>query len=457
MNKTKSLLTTLMLVTSMGVLQGCGSKTLPDFVMPEGGLDTTRKIEVKFYSSMGKPLQDVLNIYIDEFNEIYPNITISHTSIGSYDDIRDQMSIELSQGDKRQCDMSYCYPDHVALYLKAKSIVNLDTLMDDPTYGLTKAQKDDFIDVYYNEGNQFGDGHMYCLPFSKSTEVLYYNKTFFDEHELSVPTTWDEMEQVCRQIKTIDPMSIPLGYDSDSNLFITMAEQMNAPYTSATGDHFLFDNPQTRSMVEKLKGWYNDGLMTTKTLYGQYTSSLFTNQTVGEPKAYMSIGSSAGATNQRPDKVNGVYPFEVGISAVPQVSATNKKVISQGPSVCIFKHKDPQVVLASWLFLKHLLTSVPFQGEFSTTSGYVPVINSVFEDPIYKSFLNSADGTDGIAALSAKQCVAQKDMYFSSPAFVGSSTARDEVGGIISSVLSNSKTVDRAFKDAVDECNYKAG
>ena len=58
------------------------------------------------------------------------------------------------------------------------------------TLGLTDEQKSDFIEAYYNEGRQFGDGLMYTMPFSKSTEVLYYNKTFFDQNNLTLPTTW---------------------------------------------------------------------------------------------------------------------------------------------------------------------------------------------------------------------------------------------------------------------------
>ena len=92
---------------------------------------------------------------------------------------------------------------------------------------------------------------MYSMPFSKSTEVLYYNKTFFTEHNIPVPTHWfnesaddsTSLEAVCQQILAIDPLSIPLGYDSEANLFITMCEQIGSPYTTAVGsEHFLFDN-----------------------------------------------------------------------------------------------------------------------------------------------------------------------------------------------------------------------
>ena len=48
---------------------------------------------------------------------------------------------------------------------------------------------------------------------------------------IAVPTTWDEMEQVCAKLKELDPQSIPLGYDSESNWFITMCEQYGSDYT----------------------------------------------------------------------------------------------------------------------------------------------------------------------------------------------------------------------------------
>ncbi len=456
MKKIRLLICLLIVACSLTTISSCKkNNSLPDFVMPEGGYDNS-EVTIRFYHTMGQNLQDVLNIYIDEFNEVYPNITIESLSIGSYDDVRDQVKTELSIGE--QANIVYCYPDHVALYNKAKSVVTLDELMDDTENGLgmTATQKADFVDAYYDEGKQFGDGKMYCLPFSKSTEVLYYDKTFFAKNNLTVPTTWAEMEEVCKAIKTIDSKSIPLGYDSDSNWFITSCEQLGSGYTSANAPYFTFDNETNRAFVEKYKGWYDKGYVTTKSLYGSYTSGLFTSNS--GVRCYMCIGSSAGATYQVPEKVNGAYPFEVGITSIPQYDATNHPaVISQGPSVCIFKSKNMQQVVASWLFVRYLLTSVDFQAEFSINSGYVPVLESVFDNTEYKKFLAKADGGDNIAAQSAKVCVAQKSYYYASPAFVGSASARDEVGSLLAAVLSEAKTTDKAFKDAIAACEYQVG
>ena len=476
----KRIVAALLLVAMvMSLMAACGGNATNDepagevqatgnFIVPEGGYDGSA-VTITFYNTMGANLKAVLDAYIVEINKLYPNITVVSTNVGNYDDCRDQISTEITVGN--QPNIAYCYPDHVALYNLAKAVTTLDDLIasqetvthaDGTTevLGLTEEQIADFIEGYYNEGKQFGDGLMYTMPLSKSTEVLYYNKTFFDANGLTVPTTWEEMEAVCAAIKAIDPASIPLGYDSESNWFITMTEQYGSPYTSASGDHFLFDNEQNHAFVKMFNEWYKKGYVTTQTLYNAYTSGLFT--TLEGTKSYMSIGSSAGATYQRPAaNADGSYPFEVGISTIPQVNAENPKVISQGPSVCIFQKENPQEVIASWLFVKFLTTNVAFQAEFAMASGYVPVLKSVGENPIYAEFIANADGGKYISALSAKVCLAQESAYYTSPAFNGSSEARDQVGALMSKCLILTEgdidaLIAEAFADAVAECEYNS-
>ena len=302
------------------VFAGCGKKkAMPNFEVPEGGYDGSA-VTITFYHTMGTNLRTVLTSYIEEFNKIYPNITVVEEQVGSYDDVRTTISTEITEGN--QPNIAYCYPDHVALYNLAGAVATLDNLINstekdgDGILGLTQEQKDDFIEGYYAEGQQFGDGLMYTLPFSKSTEVLYYNKTFFEANGLTVPKTWDEMEALCKKIKSIDPNSIPLGYDSSANWFITMCEQLGSPYTSAEGDHYLFNNKTNRDFVKKYREWYKNGYVTTQDIYGSYTSGLFVS--TDTVKSYMSIGSSAGATHQRPTKdANGNYLLDENGERIP--------------------------------------------------------------------------------------------------------------------------------------------
>ena len=429
-----------------------------DVVIPEEGFDTTKPVTITFYHQMGAALQEILNTAIEDFNAIYPNITVEHSSYGDYNGIRDQIKTEISVGN--QPNLAYCYPDHIALYNIAGAVQTLDSLIDGQ-YGFTAEQKADFVPVYYNEGKAFGDGKMYSLPVSKSTEVLYYNQTFFEENGLTVPTTWDEMEAVCRKIKEIDPTCIPLGYDSEANWFITMCEQYGSDYTATGDDNFLFDNETNRNFVKKFRSWYQEKLVTTEELSGGYTSALFTGESDSGTRCYMCIGSTGGATYQQPNQTNGEYEFEVGITSIPQVDPTNPKVISQGPSLCIFKNADTQEVIASWLFAKFLTTDVNFQASVSMNNGYAPVIQSVKNNQIYADFLASAS-TANIQAYAVKVALDQANAYYVSPAFNGSSVARDQVGLLIQKCFALEgddvdSAIAKAFKDAIAECKYQSG
>jgi ABC-type glycerol-3-phosphate transport system substrate-binding protein len=112
--------------------------------------------------------------------------------------------------------------------------------------------------------------------------------------------------------------------------------------------------------------------------------------------------------------------------------------------------------------MKFLTTNVDFQAEFSMASGYVPVLKSVAKNDVYKTqFLDKADGGDYISALSAKVCLEQADYYYTSPAFNGSSVAREEVGLLIQNCFAAEATPDtvdeiikKLFEEAVEKCKY---
>ena len=439
-------------------------------VVPQVTLDFNfeEDVEIEIYTTLSATSNYGIcfDDYLDKFMTIYPNIKVTHTRVGGYDDVRDQLKTELGNGEGP--NLAYCYPDHVALYNKARQVQTLDKFIYNTQkdaegnllFGMSETQIGDFIEGYWNEGKAYGDGLMYTLPLYKSTEVMYYNKDVFTSLNLEVPTHWfaenendtTSLEYVCAKLKEAYPDDIPLGYDSEANWFINMCEQYASPYTSATGNHFLFDNEVNRGFVTEFKEWYDAGYLTTQEIYGGYTSGLFCNtKDTTSARSYISIGSSAGAVHQAPKEGE---LFEVGIAPIPQVDPVNNpKVISQGPSLCMFKKADNQEVMASWLLLRYLTTTVDFQAEMSMSSGYVPVIKSVLQHPVYREFLDSAGGdADTIAALSAKVCMDQESYYYTSPAFVGSSDARDQVGALLVSVFTGTMTVDEAFKYAIKEC-----
>lgn len=445
-------------IISLMLLSGCntgfqgGSSASAPTSVPEMEIsaylptfDTTQKITINFWHTMGDNLQTALNEIIVEFNKAYPNIEVVHTQIGSYPDVRDNVLKGIPVNSTPH--LAYCYPDHVALYRDARAVEVLDEYIYDSNYGLTVEQRNDFVPGFYAEGKTFGDNKMYSLPFVKSTEVLYYNATYLAKNNIQVPTTWDELWAACEAIKAKDNKIVPLGYDSEANWFITNAEQNGYGYTTTDltygkSGQFLFNNEGNRNFVTDLKAKYEKGLFTTETMYGAYTSGLFTSQ-----GSVFGIGSTGGAGYQ------WSKDFETGIAQLPQTKGGKNAVISQGPSICMLSKDNQQEEIASWLFLRFLTTDVASQAKFAEASGYIPVTKSAQNAPSYKTYLEGASGTtkEGTKALAAKVAVEQSDKYFTSPTFVGSSQARDEVGNIIVNVLKGTAVQD-AFDAAVQSC-----
>ena len=87
----------------------------------------------------------------------------------------------------------------------------------------------------------------------------------------------------------------------------------------------------------------------------------------------------------------------------------------------------------------------------------MPVIESAKEVKSYKNWLENADGAGNLAATVIKLAFDQADAAFVSPAFNGSTKARDQVGTLIKYCFTKeTDDVDAmildAFQKALKEC-----
>lgn len=427
--------------------------------------DPSKPVTISFWHSMGKGLEEDLKTFIARFNRIYPNITIEESPQGGYDDVLKNIKNGIATG--AIPTMAYCYEDHVATYLDKNAVRDMSSYINDPVYGfghnpegydLGDTAYADFIPGYLS-GDKYSASGYYSFPYSKSTELMFYNKTKFDANGWEVPQTWDELWDLCETMKasTIGQSTegfIPVGYDSDANWLISSFEQMKIPYTTAKpaagGSNFLFNNADAKALVTNLKKQYDKGYFTTQGISGGYTSNLFVAET-----CMISIGSSGGTSHQYPSGGE----FEVGVAAVPQADLTAKKVISQGPSICFLNRATKAQTTAAWLFYK-FITNTSNSAYWATKSGYNPIRVSSYSDPIYTNAMTATEGSSGLIATATAFIASEQsgytDAFFTSPAFKGSSTARSEMDKIIPSVMLGEKTVDKAFDDAMQTCLFEA-
>ena len=422
-----------------------------------------------FYSSQGDALQKITTNAIAAFEAKYPGWKVVHQNPGGYDEVKEKIVKDL-QG-KMQPDIAYCYPDHVAQYLQSGKVIDMSTLINSTELyngeliGFTEEEIADFVPGYYKEGlaTNFGgystygftETSMLTLPFVKSTELMFYNKTALDALGLQPATTWDELWEQCAAIRDRYPKATPLGYDSEANWFITMCEQNGWGYTTSEGtNNYLFKNEGTIGWLTELKGYYDKTYLTTKMdLNNAYTSGLFTKG-VEEGGLVYCIGSSGGASHQDPGTA-----FEWGIAPIPgsvqEDGSVNYSVISQGPSLVMFEagykvENIDEKKLMTWLFVKELLDPT-FQAAFSIASGYNPSRMATFDVPVYAEHMEK----DSITAVAARVASGMSEWFFTSPAFKGSSTARDQVGKALLYAIQGQKDPEKALRDAYKNCGGK--
>ncbi|MBQ3571239.1 MAG: extracellular solute-binding protein [Clostridia bacterium] len=455
----KKLLVSIMLVILMmtsSVLTACGGG--------EGGGDAAIDYSktIVFYSTQGDKLQTETANAIASFEANNPGWKVEHIQPGGYDETKDKIVSDFQAAS--QPDLAYCYPDHVAQYLKTGKVVDLSKFINDAEVGFSAEDIADFVPGYYNEGyaRNFAGyesagleaDSMITLPFVKSTELMYVNMTALKAAGFDAPaTTWDELWEQCEKIVKTFPKATPLGYDSEANWFITMCEQNGWGYTSASEPHYLFKNAQAQAWLEKLNEYYGKGYITTQKDYGAYTSALFTKGVEDGGLVYC-IGSSGGASYQDPGN-----KFEWAIAPIPGSKladgTVNYSVISQGPSLVMLKDGNGVVnseekQRMTWLFMKELLDPM-FQAAFSIASGYNPCRISTFANEDYIAHIAKGN----ITAKAAGVAKELSERFYTSPAFVGSSTAREQVGTALYFALTGQKTAEQALADAYKNCGGK--
>ena len=198
-------------------------------------------------------------------------------------------------------------------------------------------------------------------------------------------------------------------------------------------------------MVRALKANYDAGLITTKGAFGTYGSNNFLAQ-----KTLFSIGSTGGAGYNFPSSED----FSVGVCRVP-ASNNNPIYVSQGPTLTLLKNPtdasnlSAQKIKYAWKFLKYITnaevnTAICFDG----SEGYMPVRTSAYETDLFMDFMENEDEYSATADVIISDI---HNRFFNTAVFKGSTVLRDQVGGIIGDVFASGKSIDDAFKDAIDQ------
>ena len=441
-------------------------------------------IEFMSNSSYG----DNIDSYIEAFKKVEPNVTVTNTKeSASYQGVIDKVVEGIPANNYP--DLVVGYPDAVEQIMELGKIVKLDNYIDNKYYGWSEADKEDIIETYMDEGRSYPRKGVWSLPFAKSTEAMFYNKDVLIGLDLVAQDatinngkpldeayieslTWEELfghlaPAIIAKNETLDAdhkilkdnetySKAVFGYDSDDNLFITLAEQYGFGYTSINeyGEGQLdFVNAGMKGLLKTFNTAKNNGYVITKgtSKGGNYTNYSFTNEC-----ALFTVGSTGGLKYQTSPN------FETGGAPIPQAAGADRKVINQGPSLAILDHSDSNRALASWLFAK-FITNEQNSLDWAVNTGYLPIRYSVVESSTYQEIIKEGLSKD-VHDLDHLKAVCSQyvgnstyvgDALFASPVFKGSSQARVQVGGLVTELLALTPAefdaqVDAKFQTAYD-------
>ena len=291
-------------------------------------------------------------------------------------------------------------------------------------------------------------GHYYAIPYMRSTESCYVNKTFVEKLGYTLPETltWDFIWEVSEAATAKDAegnflvngqkVLIPFIYKSTDNMMIQMLKQREAGYSTELGEIQIF-NDVTEEILYDIAEHAKSGAFNTFKLTGYPANFLNAGQCI------FAIDSTAGATWMGSDAPlvdiaeEKLVQFETEVMTIPQYDPAKPVMISQGPSMCVFNKDDSQEVLASWLFAQYMLTN-EVQIAYSQTEGYAPVTLKAQNSPEYRDYLSRSGQDNDLyydVKLEATQLLLRNtDNTFVTPVFNGSASLRNAAGQLIENV-----------------------
>ena len=470
----KRILCVLIALSVLLLLASChGSKDVIDINTPTD-FDTDRSYEIVFWAKNenNSSQRAVYEQAIAGFEALYPNVNVTIKHFTSYDDIYNDVITNIQTGTTP--NVCITYPDHIATYITGENVVfPLDEIISDPRYGLGGSEvkfdsptEEEIIPEYFEEG-YVGDT-LYALPFMRSTEALYINKTYVEALGYEVPDilTWDFVFEVSEAALVKDSsgnykvngqnVMIPFIYKSTDNMMIQMLRQRDAGYSTVTGEIEIF-NDTTREILKTVASKSKLGAFST------FKISSYPANYLNRGQCIFAVDSTAGATWMGSDAPlsdvhhGSVVDFETVVRPIPQYDVDDPKMISQGPSLCIFNKEDSGEVMASWLFVQYLLSNET-QITYSQTEGYVPVTSKAQNSAEYQDYLSRA-GEDNqlyydVKIATTKMLIENTENTFTAPVFNGSTSLRNAAGEMIEDVTKavkrkkvvNDKYIDKLYE-----------
>jgi len=304
-------------------------------LMPTSNTQATEQQPVVFRS-----IQNVADNFMIEFPNVSIEWAYSKKSVGNWEQ---WMTTQISIGDA---------PDIVfmqgAKYADRKWFLSLNDILEQPNEFVAEGERGsekwkDMFPKYMWDSYMTTDasGNILAVPvtiYPGTATAYFYNKDIFNELNLQIPTTWEELMNVCSVIKDAGYTAIaPWSLNSTVNIDVWDVQYSLGPsYAYAIREQWDYDGDGNMSQLEKIRATY-EGVF-----YGQGKNREQIISLYGEvARKYNEVlDTGAGKTNYEPlwnkgqvammedgmwrigaEEANTERRFEYGIFPTPLVNS----------------------------------------------------------------------------------------------------------------------------------------
>ena len=367
----------------------------------------SKKTTINFWYSLTGTSQSALKKLTKDFEKKNPNITIKLQSQGgNYSDLQAKLVSGL-QSPKDLPTITQAYPGWLYNAAKNNMLVNLTPYVNNKSVGWG-SYKNSGIKKALWDGANIG-GTQYGVPFNKSVEVLFYNKTLLDKYGVKVPSNMSQLASASAEIYRKSHHKVRgMGFDALNNYYMM---QMKETYGKDFNKNLNF---AAKDSVKTIN-YYANGVKAGYFMQAgtqKYMSTPFNNGQVA-----MFIGSTANEAYLKQGLKKG---YVYGVAARP-----SQMNVQQGTDIYMFKKASAMQKAAAFKYLK-FLTSKSSQLYWAKQTGYMPVNTAALNDSAYQQAKNSK-----IPAILSKT---SKKLYFL-PVTKNSITAYDQVNVNMQNIL----------------------
>ncbi len=400
MKKTVSLILSLLLLVAC--FTGCGPALTPSPKDP---------VTLTMWHNYGGDMQATMDLLIDQFNATVgkeKGIVINVTTISAGSDLNKSLAM-IANGDPGAPKM----PDIFTGYPKTAMQFQEKGMLAELSKYFTDEELSAYISAFVEEG-RLSDGGLYVFPIAKSTEILYFNKTLFDEFsadigaDIAKAATFEGLAELARDYYEWSGGKQFFAADAWFNVAEVGMVQLGSSLFNDDGT-LNMDNDEFAHIFETL---YTPSVEGGFAIYDGYSSDL---SKTGD--LVCSSGSSAGIlfygdTITYDDGT--VRDVEYSILPYPTFEGGQKWALQRGGGLMVAASTE-QKEKAAAEFIKWL--TAPEQNmQFISKTGYLPVTKHAFEEDMI-GHLNELEDTRIKKMLTAVLDMYDSYSFFAAPNF----------------------------------------